>query len=150
MPRVTVDCCVRWQFDFREYAKSLVIQSSVIGPHLNKMLQFSQLMYSDRRCDVGEIVFESAGCDFVVPIPLVAIPVPRIFADAVETKNLHLIVKLRTVSNDHAPLASRHIFRRVETEAHCITCVTSRGATAADGIASVVCPDGVCRIFNNV
>ncbi len=124
--------------------------SSVSRTHFNESFQLSQLMYSDSGSNITQIVFKSAGSNFVIPIPVFGVTVPRIFADAVEAKNFHPVVKILPVSNGHAALTRSDIFRGVEAKTDCIALLSGSGETSADLIAFIVCADGMCCILDNL
>jgi hypothetical protein len=126
------------RFHLIECFKHGVVVFGICLPDRKEVFLFPELLYSDSRLDIAEVVFKSVLHDFVVPVALFGVAVPRIFADAMEAKNLHPISQCRIVAGDHSSFAGGQILGGVKAEHDGIAGGPGHPITGADGIAAVV------------
>src|SRR5262249_15667493 len=110
---------------------------------------FSELMYPDGGLQIAQVVLEPAVNDLVIPFSLLGITVPRIFADAVQAQDLHSLIQLLVMSDDHTAFPGRKVFRRVKTEADGVTSVSFLGMPSAYWMTFVLRADCMRRIFDH-
>src|SRR5690242_1706359 len=109
------------------------------GPH---GIALRELYQSDRRLQVGEIVFVAGLVHLVVPIPLAAVALPGVARDTVKPHHANAFCVLVIIGSHHATLAGGQGFRSVEAECRKVTDGSDRFIAVASG-------EGVRGIFNH-
>src|ERR1700676_5127136 len=88
MPRMASVCSRLRNFQFFKVAERPGIDLGVAGTLLHKPLQFAQLMNSDGRLNVAQVILKPVFDDLVMPGSSLAIAIPRVLADSVQRKHL--------------------------------------------------------------
>src|SRR5438876_9164227 len=76
LPRVTAVRAFGRKFDFLHVRQFTIVNPGMARSDLDEPLEFPQLVDSDRRLDIGEVVLETTGDHFVIPVPAVAVAGP--------------------------------------------------------------------------
>src|SRR5581483_645162 len=118
----------------------LLITARITPANFDELLLLAQLVNSDCGLNVCKVVLKTARHYLVIPVAVLAVPIPGVLGDSVEAKRLHVIEKIPAPRGHHSSFSSGEIFGGVEAECDR---VAKSGADGNQTIVRSYCVRGV-------
>src|SRR5678815_1852123 len=104
---MAIRSALRRYFHFWHVCECFVVKAGIVRPLLDELFLLAQLMYAYSRENVAQVVLKPAFDNFVVPVSILSVAVPRVFTNSMQTKNLHFIEQFLVMRDHHSTLARR-------------------------------------------
>src|ERR1700688_1930526 len=116
MPCMSAVVLLRWNLKLFHVGERLVVGLGISGPGFDEGREFSELMNTYGRLQIGKVVFEPCAQHAVVPVPAVGVTIPSVLADAVEAKYPQRFRQFLVVGRHHTTLTGCQVLGGVKTE----------------------------------